>query len=232
MPKNALTTRQARVPYASPLGPPLNHIQNLESQIEYLLDHETTMHDTSFPPHRLCPKSRVSTAEALALVSGYLEKANHDYSLHPNAFLTERGPELLYSNANTGLVLHNLKRLQAGLKGEHLAAEVDLGKVAEDVTILANEPDVTAGKQADTKGEMHFEWQDLTEYEQEQQELDGEIGPETTGLGMVAEDEEVKVLEFSNTDQDRENRKLEKKRRKKDKRRQREEARMVDGSGE
>ena len=186
-------------------------------------------HDTAFPEHRKHSTSRVSNIEALSLISQYLEKAENDSSLHPNTQLTENGPIVPFSNAATGLVLHNLKRLEAGLKGEHIMADADLGHVANGLTILPKEADVAAGKDAERHGNMQLDWQDMSEFEQEQQELEGDIGPRTTGLGMVDEDEEPKVLEFQNTNESRLARKREKKHRRTEQRRKREREKMVNG---
>ena len=77
----------------------------------------------SFPPHNHHATKRISSSEALTLLSDYLHQAITDPSLHPNALLTENGPIAPSTGSATGLILHNLERLEAGLRGEHLAAE-------------------------------------------------------------------------------------------------------------
>ena len=181
------------------------------------------MHQTAFPPHRTTATSRVSNSEALTRISEYLQKAEHDASLHPNALVTEAGPTLPYGRDSSGLTLHNLKRFEAGLRGEYLAADVDLDKVAEGVADLPREADVTAGKTEANDGEMQFEWQNMSEIEQEQDETEGEIRSTITGLGMLAEGEEPEVVEFQNTSANRAAKKKAKKSRFKERRRENEE---------
>ena len=85
-----------------------------------------------FPPHRHHTSQRIVPSKALSLLSDYLAAASTDASLHPNALLTEAGPITPASGTHEmGLVLHNLKRVEAGLKGERLAADLTMGEDGE-----------------------------------------------------------------------------------------------------
>ena len=78
-----------------------------------------------FPPTTHHSITRISPSAALAQLSDYLLRSTIDVSLLPNAQLTESGPAVGSSSAQGGVVIHNLKRVEAGLKGEYLAAVVE-----------------------------------------------------------------------------------------------------------
>ncbi|KAL8741053.1 MAG: hypothetical protein Q9190_006295, partial [Brigantiaea leucoxantha] len=133
---------------------------------------------------------RVSTSEAHALLTAFLDASATDASLHPNALLTEAGPITASTGANTGLVLHNLKRVQAGLEGKHLAAELTLKDL--DADSLPNSLPIRNGKLGEEEGlepatvEVkpggNDDWQDKGEYEREQSITRGEIGPRDNAI--------------------------------------------------
>ena len=184
--------------------------------------------DTSFPPHRIHSTSRVSPTEALSLITAYLEKAETDTSLHPNAVLTDAGPTVPYSGVSTGLVMHNLKRLQAGLRGEHIAADIEADNITNGVTVLPKASGKATSKgtsQAD--GDMDLEWQNMSEFERDERDVDESMGPEQTGSGIMDEREEERVLQFSNTAQSKQDKRHAKRARKHEQKRAREEQRAT-----
>ncbi|KAL9633191.1 MAG: hypothetical protein Q9164_004843, partial [Protoblastenia rupestris] len=71
------------------------------------------MTTTAFPPTVQHTSTRILPSSAQTLLSTFLHNTTTDASLHPNALLTENGP---ITPSSTGLVLHNLTRLEAGLK--------------------------------------------------------------------------------------------------------------------
>ena len=77
-----------------------------------------------FPPTITHSTTRISPSTALTHLSDYLARSATDLSLLPNAQLTESGPAVGSSSAQGGVVIHNLRRVEAGLKGEYLAATV------------------------------------------------------------------------------------------------------------
>lgn len=180
----------------------------------------------SYPPHRLHTSYPISASQALDLLSTYLLAANTDASLHPNALLTESGPISANSSSNAGLVLHNLKRVEAGLRGEHLGADLsfskfggeglpglkagkDGGMIIIDRSNLAKGADVD-GQDRDVDMENVEEgWQDKSEFEREQEVTQGEIGKR---MPNVIEGEVPNVMESKSTvyKEDRKKRKKEK----------------------
>ncbi|KAK4697959.1 hypothetical protein P7C71_g195, partial [Lecanoromycetidae sp. Uapishka_2] len=140
---------------------------------------------TAYPPHRLHASKPISVTEALNLVSAYLSATATDPSLHPNALHTDNGPIVPSAGSNTGLVLHNLRRVEAGLRGEQLGPDpITQGFGEEDVGMtevgmpreerVAGQPDL----------EMEGEWQDKEQYEREQDVVQGEIGERNNAEGQ------------------------------------------------
>ncbi|MCJ1254994.1 hypothetical protein MMC24_002810 [Lignoscripta atroalba] len=191
----------------------------------------------SYPPHRLHSSQPISPAQALTLLSSYLEATAVDAYLHPNALLTESGPISATSGSNTGLVLHNLKRVEAGLRGEHLGADLSFAKKfgGEGLPDLhvgyygvegagagsgagsgTKQTAAGLGRREDDDAEMgDGEWQDRTEFEREQEVVEGEIG-ERNQAGVVGSIEggDVPTVERSKTTGD----KVERKQRKRERR--------------
>lgn len=125
----------------------------------------------------------ISSADALSFVSAYLEATITDASLHPNALLTESGPITPSVGETTGLVLHNLKHVEAGLKGEHLAADLTFGKSEEPSlprpitdNAVAGATEIPIGSSREGGHEVEGEWQDKEDFERQQDVLQGEIG--------------------------------------------------------
>ena len=129
----------------------------------------------------------ISTSHAQQLLADFLERSATDSSLYPNALLTEDGP--VNRSATMGLVLHNLKRVEAGLRGEHLAADLSFKNFGGEglPNIKGNLVTNGGGEKGREKGigdEGHdVDWQDKDEYEREQAVEQGEIGPRSNALG-------------------------------------------------
>lgn len=131
-----------------------------------------------YPPHRHHASQRVVPSKALSLLSAYLTAASTDDSMHPNVLLTEAGPITPVSGTHQlGLVLHNLKRVEAGLKGERLATDMAIGedKMGQGLITDGGLQELfdrkTDAAAVDTNG-----WQDKAEFEREQGIEQGEIG--------------------------------------------------------
>ncbi|KAL9614153.1 MAG: hypothetical protein Q9167_001363 [Letrouitia subvulpina] len=150
---------------------------------------------TAYPPIHLHASKRLSPSEARALLSEFLDTATTDPSLHPNCLLTEAGPLAQSAGPNTGLVLLNLKRVLAGLEGEHLAADLTSNNDidGEGMSGLMSHQDVGAGEGTSRRTtEMATldgsqEWQDKGEYEREQSVTQGEIGIRNDNIGAEAD---------------------------------------------
>lgn len=140
-----------------------------------------------YPPtthHAITP---IPLTRALALLSAYLTAATTNPSLHPNALLTETGPVAQSSGSNTGLVLHNLKRVEAGLRGEHLAADLTFkgfgGEGLPHLIVDGMGDGIGAGGR---EGGGEEAWQDKEEFEREQDIVPGELG--SRGIGKEGEE--------------------------------------------
>lgn len=133
-------------------------------------------------------------------------------------------------------MLHNLRRIQQGLAGEVLAADPD------DLFALpvGDDAKLDEGIQGRRKGglkrkvveEQEGEWQDLQQYQLQQEELIGEVGERGAEDGEVmdvdgegeGEGDGVNAGERGLSKRDKEARKDEKKKRRKAERREKEES--------
>jgi len=180
----------------------------------------------SFPPHRLHLCRPIAPSEALGLLSSYLELAESEPYLQPNTLLTEGGPISATSGPNTGLILHNLKRVEAGLRGEHLSADLELGKFGGDGKpdkdgdttgdVLATTDTVaTNGDGTVNTAEMGQDgWQDKAEFEHEQGIIVGEVGEREPAVPVIPkEDVKVSKIQETKTTADKGDRKKRKKER-------------------
>ena len=183
------------------------------------------------PPHRHHSTERITPSHALSLLSSYLAAASTDPSLHPNALLTEGGPTTPASGAqNIGLVLHNLKRVEAGLSGQQLGADLTLekygGEGLPDLMFTENcfqdlLPEVSGQPLGDGNGAGEG-WQDKMEFERQQEVVQGEMGERDNAGGQGRDALRVPRVEATKTTADKEDRKKRKKRRRQQERREEE----------
>jgi len=94
----------------------------------------------------------IPQSAAHEFLSAYLERATTDPALQPNAIISEHGPVSRTSTAAPNLILHNLKRIQAGLAGEVLGR--DLTFPTRTVSNNMNQ-----GQEKDIDGAL-MEWED------------------------------------------------------------------------
>lgn len=71
----------------------------------------------------------ISQSAAHDFLAAYLDRATTDPALQPNAAISEHGPVSRTTAAAPNLILHNLKRVQAGLAGEVLGRDLTLIEV-------------------------------------------------------------------------------------------------------
>lgn len=186
----------------------------------------------SYPPHHVHASHPIPASQALDLLSTYLKATETDASLHPNALLTESGPISTNSGSNTGLVLHNLKRVEAGLRGEHLGADLSFSRFGgeglpqlqdgKDGLKPTNRTNLATG--ADVNGQVldvdmenvEEGWQDKSDFEREQEITQGEAGQR---MPKVVDGEVPNVMESKSTGnkEDRKRRKQERRMREKSK---------------
>lgn len=134
---------------------------------------------TANPPLRKLSTSRIPHSAALNLISSYLLASTTNPSLHPDALLTESGP---LASSTEGLTLHNLRRIEAGLRGDNLGADLTFSKFGgqglPDLQASAPRPISGTGRRGGFTGEKGAAevvegWQDREEFEREQEVVVG-----------------------------------------------------------
>ncbi|KAG4439350.1 hypothetical protein IFR05_005162 [Cadophora sp. M221] len=186
---------------------------------------------SAFPPQRSVASIPVSQDIALKYLSAYLEAAKTYSHLLPNARLEPSGPTAGSSTSN--ITIHNLQRVEAGLRGEWLAPTLDLEE--GNVPIAEGMDDGTNKEQQNAEEEG---WMDLDQYQREQSIEGGEVGDRVPGAAQDVElDSDLEMEDHAYGDkvappavkpvQDKAARKAEKKRREKEDRQQRAAARKA-----
>jgi len=133
---------------------------------------------SAFPPHRTTPSIPIPQEIALKFLSSYLEATKTFPYLLPNARLEASGPTA--GSSAYSVTIHNLQRVEAGLRGEWLAPTLDLAE--GNVTVVEGMDDGTnKGQIANEEGEGEG-WMDLDEYQREQSIEGGEIGGRVQGV--------------------------------------------------
>jgi hypothetical protein len=139
---------------------------------------------SAFPPHKTLTSLPVSQENALKFLTSYLDATKTTPHLLPNARLEPNGVTAV---SNSSILIHNLERVQAGLRGEWLAPVLDL---EDDGAESAVEVKVAGGLEGPKGDNMDVDgWQDLDEYQREQSIEDGEVGPRQTGVAQEGDSE-------------------------------------------
>ncbi|SZF04525.1 unnamed protein product [Blumeria hordei] len=81
---------------------------------------------SAFPPQRTITSIPVSSTTALTCLSAYLTCSETQPHLLPNTRLDPSGGPTVGSSKHS-VTIHNLKRMEAGLRGEWLAPILQLG---------------------------------------------------------------------------------------------------------
>ncbi|KAJ5907426.1 hypothetical protein N7495_000108 [Penicillium taxi] len=151
----------------------------------------TTQGPSALPPTIVHSSKTISQSAAHDFLTAYLDRAANDPALQPNASISEHGPVSRTTAAAPNLILHNLKRVQAGLAGEILGQDLTVAKQNPNETFL----DVAAGAVTNGNEEVDGDEQDhdMEEFE--------------------AEAEAFQEQELSQADVDKEERKKKKKER-------------------
>lgn len=138
---------------------------------------------SAFHPHRSVPSVPISQDIALKYVQMFLTATKSSPYLLPNARLEPSGPTA--GSSASSVTIHNLQRVEAGLRGEWLAPSLDLQENAgEQVPVATGMEDVGEGDHMQVDG-----WQDLDEYQREQSIEEGEVGPRQTGLAQEGDED-------------------------------------------
>jgi len=135
---------------------------------------------SAFPPHRSTDALPVSQEVALQFLSTYLTASKTSPHLLPNARLEPSGPTS--GSSNSSVTIHNLQRVEAGLRGEWLAPVLEIN---EPIKVTEGMDDGTntgaAAAEAESEG-----WMDLDQYQREQSIEGVEAG--SPGAGVVPGD--------------------------------------------
>jgi hypothetical protein len=126
---------------------------------------------SAFPPHKSIPSIPVSQDIALKYLQDYLSLTSSTPYLLPNAKLEPTGPAI--GGSNSSVTLHNLQRVEAGLRGEWLAPTLELEE-GQGVEVAKGMDDGT--QQGSGEGD-HMDvdgWQDREEFQREQDIDDGD----------------------------------------------------------
>jgi len=116
------------------------------------------------PPTTLTANIPIPQSTANAFLSAYLDRASTDPALQPNASISEHGPVSRTTASAPNLILHNLKRVQAGLAGEVLG---------RDLTMIRMEPEPENGEGVYEAGQ---EQERVVEGEEEAPDMDMDMG--------------------------------------------------------
>ena len=163
---------------------------------------------TPYPPHVRHGDQAASPQEALSIIQQYLSNSESKPWLHPDALLSERGPQFA-GTISGGLTMHNLRRVEAGLRGERMVPTVtdtdDAGLFEGDVDALVETispyPTVAQAPEKMDKNSRRqrtqtkqnaglpksSEWEDMDNYRRHQDIVQGEMGQRDTGVADTSE---------------------------------------------
>ncbi|KAL4927133.1 uncharacterized protein BDV17DRAFT_292807 [Aspergillus undulatus] len=143
----------------------------------------STQEPTPLPPTTILTSTPIPQSTAHDFLAAYLDRAATDPALQPNAGISEHGPVSRTTAAAPNIILHNLKRVQAGLAGEVLGRDLaiaEMKKGAKQAQALAQAQGGIGGVEAG--------WEDKKQFEQEQgmenDEVNVRSGEEVTGMDV------------------------------------------------
>lgn len=136
----------------------------------------------SFPPVKTLATVPVSQEIALKFLSTFLIASKSTPYMIPGARLEPSGPT---AGSSSSPMMHNLQRVEAGLRGEWLAPVLDLQDDEErGMKVGGGLGQEREGDNIELEG-----WQDLDEYQREQSIEEGEVGPRQTGVAQEGDDD-------------------------------------------
>ncbi|KAB8304552.1 hypothetical protein EYC80_003935 [Monilinia laxa] len=127
---------------------------------------------SAFPPHKSIPSIPVNQTIALKYLQEYLSLTSSTPYLLPNAKLEPTGPTI--GSSHSSVTIHNLERVEAGLRGEWLAPTLELEE-ENAVEIAQGMDDGTVQGSGGDKMDIDG-WQDKEEFEREQSIDEGDVG--------------------------------------------------------
>ncbi|OJJ44672.1 hypothetical protein ASPZODRAFT_134757 [Penicilliopsis zonata CBS 506.65] len=124
------------------------------------------------PPTTILSTRPISQSAAHDFLAAYLDRAATDPALQPNASISEHGPVSRTTAAAPNLILHNLKRVQAGLAGEVLGRDLTFIKLGEDGNAQVVTVDPSADENALAQKAEGEGWEDAQQWQQRDEEAD------------------------------------------------------------
>ncbi|KAJ4344539.1 uncharacterized protein N0V89_012282 [Didymosphaeria variabile] len=147
------------------------------------------MHAETLAPHRLVSSKSITLEDASSILEKYLTNSEVHSHLHPDALITPSGTTFSAQGGPAGgVVMHNLRRVAAGLKGNYLEPEPTPEPEGEDQNALvgANESqDDSINKKV--AGAVDVDWQEMSEFEREEGVV--EVGELDDRSNFVAQEE-------------------------------------------
>ncbi|KAL4949334.1 hypothetical protein BDW69DRAFT_202918 [Aspergillus filifer] len=145
---------------------------------------------TPLPPTTILTSTPIAQNTAHDFLAAYLDRATTDPALQPNAGISEHGPVSRTTAAAPNIILHNLKRVQAGLAGEVLGRDLAIAEMKEGAAAAQAQAQVQNGG----AGGEGAGWEDKKVFEQEQSVEGGDEinvrSVEVTAGGMDVDVEE------------------------------------------
>jgi hypothetical protein len=173
------------------------------------LHNMSSLFDDHPPPHRTISSKSVTAADASSILDRYLKNSTKHPHLHPDAQITQNGVVQFssFGGPQGGVVLHNLRRVVAGLHGEYLEPEGTpepedgAGESTGGMQIGGSKKD-KRNKSGDSSKPQG--WQDRAEYEREEGVMEiGEIGDRSNFVQECGEMPEVQVTSGEPTKSDK-----------------------------
>lgn len=163
---------------------------------------------SAFPPHKSIPSIPVSQTIALKYLQDYLSLTSNTPYLLPNAKLEPTGPTV--GSSHSSITIHNLQRVEAGLRGEWLAPTLELEE-KQGVEVAKGMDDGTQQGSGDGDQMQVEGWQDIAEFQREQSVEYGEINPTVRATEMDSDLETGPTANKEMPKKDKESRKVDKK---------------------
>lgn len=166
----------------------------------------TTQGPSALPPTIVHSTKTISQSAAHDFLAAYLDRATNDPALQPNASISEHGPVSRTTAAAPNLILHNLKRVQAGLAGEILGRDLTVAKQNPGEEYL----DVAAGAVSGNNPEQQGVEDEGTGNNEDMEMKDTEIEAEAEAFALQ-EDRQAAVDKEERKRKKKERRQAEKK---------------------
>lgn len=141
------------------------------------------MHLEALPPYRHISSKPISLTAASTLLDTYITNSETHPHLHPDALITPSGVTFSsHGGPSGGVIMHNLRRVAAGLRGEYLEPEATPEPEEQEPGFQSKKKQ---GKKqdADTVSGAEEGWQDMSEYEREEGVT--EVGDLGEGVNFV-----------------------------------------------